>query len=184
MPALPEALAAFLAERAEAGLAFETSMATALALATATARRARPTQRPTSSYGVCVADSVDHGRRTPRRQAHPVTVAEVAQIISTIDPRVPSASVTARSSCLATRPLAPRGITALDARDIVTKPTGVLIAVRRSKSDQDARPTHRSGPKRQPPDRSDPRTRCLARDSPRWTRCALHARHASRSRHH
>ncbi|RNI21085.1 tyrosine-type recombinase/integrase [Flexivirga caeni] len=117
----------------------------------------------------------------PRHQAPPLTPAEVAQIISAIDT---STAIGVRDRAVIplgyASAMRPGEVSALDVDDITTKPTGVLVTVRRSKTDQDARgqagSTGRSGSRRQPVDRSDPRPRCLAQDPLAGGGTALHPR--------
>jgi integrase len=74
----------------------------------------------------------------PRRQAHPLTVAELEQVVSTIDP---ATAIGARDRAVTllgyASALRPGEISALDLADIARKPAGILVAVRRSKTDQD-----------------------------------------------
>jgi len=140
LPAPPEALAAFLTERAEAGLTFGTLDGYCSGIAHRHRREGLPD--PTSDV---VVRRVRRGLRrimgvAPRRQAHPLTVTEVARIVSAIDP---ASAIGIRDRavillCYASA-MRPGEISALDACDIVPKPVGVLIVVRRSKTDQDAR---------------------------------------------
>lgn len=74
----------------------------------------------------------------PRRQAHPLTVSELAQIVSRIDTDraigIRDRAVILLGYASAMRP---GEISALDVEDVITKPTGILISVRQSKTDQD-----------------------------------------------
>lgn len=74
----------------------------------------------------------------PRRQAHPLTVDELDLLVSTIDPAT-AIGTRDRAVILLGYASAPRPgeLSALDLADIITKPTGILVAVRRSKTDQD-----------------------------------------------
>ena len=74
----------------------------------------------------------------PHRQAHPLTVDELDRIVSTIDP---ATAIGARDRAVIllgyASALRPSELSALDLADISVKPTGILVAVRRSKTDQD-----------------------------------------------
>jgi integrase len=74
----------------------------------------------------------------PRRQAHPLTVGELDRLVSNID-RLPAIGVRDRAIILLgyASALRPGELSALDLADINPKPTGVLLAVRRSKTDPD-----------------------------------------------
>jgi integrase len=76
----------------------------------------------------------------PRRQAHPLTVTEIAQILKRIDTSTPI-GIRDRAVILLgyASAMRPGEVSALDVGDIITKPAGILINVRRSKTDQDAR---------------------------------------------
>ena len=86
LPAVPESLAADLAERAEAGLSFGTLDGYCSAIAHRHHQEGLPD--PTADVlvrrvrrGLCRIMGT-----APRRQAHPLTVTELEQIVSTIDP--------------------------------------------------------------------------------------------------
>jgi len=74
----------------------------------------------------------------PRRQAHPQTVTELDHLVSTIDP---ATAIGARDRAVIllgnASALRPGELSALDVADITAKPTGILVTVRRSKTDQD-----------------------------------------------
>jgi len=53
---------------------------------TGTTKKACPTRPPTSSYGAFAAGCAASWGTAPRRQAHPLTVTELEQLVSTIDP--------------------------------------------------------------------------------------------------
>ena len=74
----------------------------------------------------------------PRRQAHPLTVSELAHIVSRIDTDR-AIGIRDRAGILLgyASAMRPGEISALDVEDLITKPTGILISVRRSKTDQD-----------------------------------------------
>lgn len=140
LPAPPEALAAFLAERAEAGLHFTTLDAYCSGIAHRHGQEGLPD--PTAHV---VVRRVRRGLRrimgvAPRRQAHPLTVAELAQIVSSIDA---DTAIGKRDRAIFlvgyASAMRPGEVAALDVEDLLRKPTGVLIHIRRSKTDQDAR---------------------------------------------
>src|ERR671911_1855703 len=140
LPASPEALAAFLTERAEAGLTFGTLDGYCSGIAHPHHQEGRPD--PTADF---VVRRVRRGLRrvkgvAPRRQAHPLTVTEIAQILKRIDTSAPI-GIRDRAVILLgyASAMRPGEVSALDVGDIITKPAGILINVRRSKTDQDAR---------------------------------------------
>jgi len=140
LPAAPEALAAFLAERAEAGLTFGTLDGYCSGIAHR--HHQEGLAEPTADV---VVRRVRRGLRrimgvAPRRQAHPLTVAELGQIVSGIETHTASGTRDRAVILLGyASALRPGEVSALDIADIITKPAGVLIVVRRSKTDQDAR---------------------------------------------
>jgi len=138
LPAAPEAIAAYLAERAESGLCFGTLDGACSAIAHR--HHEEGLADPTADVTV---RRVRRGLRrimgtAPRRQAHPLTVDELGRIVSTIDPAAP---IGARDRAVIllgyASALRPSELSALDLADIGVKPTGILVAVRRSKTDQD-----------------------------------------------
>jgi integrase len=140
LPAPPEALAAFLAERAEAGLTFTTLDGYCSGIAHRHHQEGLPD--PTADV---VVRRVRRGLRrimgvAPRRQAHPLTVAELSQIVSSIDA---DTAIGSRDRAIIlvgyASAMRPGEVSALNVEDILSKPTGVLINIRRSKTDQDAR---------------------------------------------
>lgn len=140
MPAAPAALAAFLAERAEAGLTFGTLDGYCSGIA-----HRHHQEGLSDPMADVVVRRVRRGLRrimgvAPRRQAHPLTVSELGQIVSCIDTDraigIRDRAVILLGYASAMRP---SEISALDVGDIITKPTGILITVRRSKTDQDGR---------------------------------------------
>jgi integrase len=140
MPAAPEALAAFLAERAEAGLTFGTLDGYCSGIA----HRHHQERLPDPTANVVVR-RVRRGLRrimgvAPRRQAHPLTVAELTQIVASIDTDT-AIGIRDRAVILLgyASAMRPGEVSALDVDDLTPKPAGVLISVRRSKTDQDAR---------------------------------------------
>lgn len=138
LPAVPEALAAYLAERAESGICFATLDGACSAIAHRHHQEGLPD--PTAHV---VVRRVRRGLRrimgtAPRRQAHPLTVGELDRLVSSIDP-LSAIGVRDRAFILLgyASALCPGELSALDLADNVAKPTGVLVAVRRSKTDQD-----------------------------------------------
>lgn len=139
LPAPPEALAAFLAERAEAGLHFTTLDAYCSGIAHRHGQEGLPD--PTAHP---VVRRVRRGLRriigvAPLRQAHPLTVAELSQIIESIDAET-VIGIRDRAILLLgyASAMRPGEVAALDIDDIGRKPTGILITIRRSKTDRDA----------------------------------------------
>ena len=140
LPAAPEALAAYLTERAESGMCYGTLDGACSAI---THRHHQdglpdPTAHP-------VVARVRRGLRrimgtAPRRQAHPLTVAELAQIVASIDTEAPigvrDSSVLLLGYAAALRPCE---LAALELADITIDPQGLLISIRRSKTDQEGR---------------------------------------------
>ncbi len=139
LPAPPDALAAFLAERAEAGLTFGTLDGYCSGIAHRHHQEGLPD--PTAEV---VVRRVRRGLRrimgvAPRRQAHPLTVGELGQIVSSID--VGTAIGTRDRAIILfgyASAMRPGEVSALNVEDIIRKPTGVLVRIRRSKTDQDA----------------------------------------------
>lgn len=138
LPAAPEALAAYLTERAESGLCYGTldGACSAIAHRHHQAGLADPTTDP-------VVARVRRGLRrimgtAPRRQAHPLTVVELAQIVASIDTEAPI-GVRDRAVLLLgyAAALRPSELAALDRADITVDRDGLLIAIRRSKTDQE-----------------------------------------------
>lgn len=140
LPAPPEARAAFLAERAEAGLTFGTLDGYCSGIA----HRHHQEGLADPTVDVVVRRVCRGLRRilgvAPRRPAHPLTPAEVARIISAIDTST-AIGVRDRAVILLgyASAMRPGEVSALDVDDITAKLTGVLVTVRRSKTDQDAR---------------------------------------------
>lgn len=138
LPAVPELLAAYLAEMASRGRAVSTLDKTVAAIRAAHLDAGH--DDPTGNRGVV---TVRAGlRRTvgvaPRRQAHPITTEEVRRIIATIDP----ASLRGkrdRALILMGYAAALRRSELVDLRvwDVSMKPAGLVLTVRRSKGDQD-----------------------------------------------
>jgi len=138
LPAAPEAIAAFITERAESGLCFGTLDGACSAIAHRHHQDGFPD--PTADVGV---RRVRRGLRrvmgtAPRRQAHPLTVDELDKLVSSIDADT-AIGVRDRADILLgyASALRPGELSALDLADVIPKPTGILVAVRRSKTDQD-----------------------------------------------
>ena len=139
LPAPPEAVAAFLAERAEAGVHFSTLDCYCSGIAHR--HRQEGLVDPTADF---LVRRVRRGlRRTlgvaPIRQAHPLTVAELAQIVASIDTDE-AKDIRDRAILLLgyASAMRPGEISALNVEDLLRKPTGFLITIRRSKTDPDA----------------------------------------------
>jgi len=137
--AAPEAIAAFLTERAEAGVHFTTLDCYCSGIAYR--HRQEGLADPTADL---LVRRVRRGLRrilgvAPIRQAHPLTVAELSQIVTSIDTD-DGKDLRDRAILLLgyASAMRPGEISALDVEDIQRKPTGVLIRIRRSKTDPDA----------------------------------------------
>lgn len=138
LPADPDALAAYLTERAEAGLCNGTLDGDCAAIAHR--HHQEGLGDPTAA---AVVRRVRRGLRrilgtAPRRQAHPLTVAELAQIVARIDP-ASRIGVRDRAVLLLgyAAALRPSEIAALHLADIGVDSLGLLITIRRSKTDQE-----------------------------------------------
>lgn len=132
LPAAPEALAAFLAEKAGAGLTFGTLDGYCSGIAHR--HHQEGFADPTASVvvrrvrsGLCRIMGV-----APRLQAHPLTVAELGQIVSSIDVDT-AIGIRDRAILLVgyASAMRPGEVSALNVEDIVRKPTGILINIRR-----------------------------------------------------
>jgi integrase len=139
LPAEPEALAAFLTERAEAGLTFGTLDGYCSGIA----HHHRQHGLPDPTADVLVR-RVRRGLRrllgvAPRRQAHPLTVDELSWIVASVDSAT-SIGIRDRAVILLgyASALRPSELSALDTDDLRPRSTGLLLLVRRSKTDQDA----------------------------------------------
>jgi integrase len=138
LPADPAALAAYLVERAADGTAVVTLNMACTAIRYV--HRQHGLANPAEDE---LVRQVRLGlRRTygtaPRRQARPLTVAEIRQIIATIDRTTPI-GVRDTAIILLGFASAMRGseLVALDLGDLEYKPGGILITIRRSKTDQE-----------------------------------------------
>jgi integrase len=137
LPADPDALAAYLTERAETGLCNGTLDGDCAAIAHR--HRQEGFGDPTA---VAVVRRVRRGLRrilgtAPRRQAHPLTVAELAQIVASIaESRI---GIRDRAVLLLgyAAALRPSEIAALHLADISVGHHGLLVTIRRSKTDQE-----------------------------------------------
>lgn len=163
LPTPPEAIAAFLAERAEAGVHF--SMLDCYCSGIAYRHRQEGLADPTADF---LVRRVRRGLRrilgvAPIRQAHPLTVVELGQIVASIDTGdaedIRDQAILLLGYASAMRP---GEISALNVEDLQRLPTGVLITIRRSKTDPHAQGRHRRRRERRPsrPDRrTDPAPR-------------------------
>ena len=140
LPASPETVAAYLAERAEAGLSHGSIDLACSAIAHR--HRQHGVADPTTDLTV---RRVRRGLRrivgtAPRRQAHPLNVREVAQILSAMDPRAVTA-VRDRAIILLgyAAALRPGELSALRLADVTARADGLLVRIRRSKTDQESR---------------------------------------------
>jgi integrase len=138
LPADSDALAAYLTERAEAGLCNGTLDGDCAAIAHR--HHQEGLDDPTAA---AIVRRVRRGLRrisgtAPRRQAHPLTVAELAQIVTSIDSgsRI---GVRDRAVLLLgyAGALRPGEIAALRLADISVGRHGLLVTIRRSKTDQE-----------------------------------------------
>jgi integrase len=138
LPADPHALAAYLVERAATGTAVAS-----LNMACTAIRHVHRQHGLANPAEDELVRQVRLGlRRTygtaPKRLARPLTVTEIRQIIDAIDPSTP---IGARDSAtiLVGYASAMRGseLVALDVGDLELKPGGLLITIRRSKTDQE-----------------------------------------------
>lgn len=139
LPAPPEAIAAFLAERAEAGVHFTTLDCYCSGIAYRHCQEGL--SDPTADF---LVRRVRRGLRrilgvAPIRQAHPLTGVELGQILASIDTD-DAKDIRDRAILLLgyASAMRPGEISALDVDDLQRKPTGVLIRIRRSKTDPDA----------------------------------------------
>ncbi|KRF14022.1 hypothetical protein ASG90_14635 [Nocardioides sp. Soil797] len=146
LPAPPDALDAFLAERAEAGVTFGTLDGYCSGIA-----HRHHQEGLADPSADAVVRRVRRGLRrilgvAPIRQAHPLTVAELGRIVASIDADA-ATGIRDRAILLVgyASALRPGEISAINLDDIVRKPTGILISIRRSKTDQEANSSESSG---------------------------------------
>jgi len=138
LPASPELLAAYLAELSSAGRAVSTLDKVVAAIRAVHLDAGH--DDPAGNRGVV---RVRAGlRRTvgvaPRRQAHPVTTEEVRRIVGVIDPASLRGKRDAALILLGYAAALRRSeIVGLRVRDVAMKPAGLVLAIRRSKGDQD-----------------------------------------------
>jgi integrase len=137
LPADPDALAAYLTERAESGLCNGTLDGDCAAIA-----HRHHQDGLADATAPAVVRRVRRGLRrvlgtAPRRQAHPLTVAELAQIVASI----PASRIGLRDRAILllgyAAALRPSEIAALHLADIGVDSHGLLITIRRSKTDQE-----------------------------------------------
>jgi integrase len=138
MPASPETVAAYLAERAEAGLSYGSIDLACSAIG----HRHRQHGFPDPTTDLTVR-RVRRGLRrilgtAPRRQAHPLSVAEVGQILSAINLHTVT-GVRDRAIILLgyAAALRPSEVAALCIADVTARVDGLLVRIRRSKTDPD-----------------------------------------------
>ncbi|WP_436699135.1 tyrosine-type recombinase/integrase [Nocardioides sp. BYT-33-1] len=137
-PADPDAIAVYVTERAAAGIGYGSLelACSAIAYHHRSAGLANPTTDPTLRR-------VLRGlRRTlgcaPHRRAHPLTTAEIRRIVARLDVSDPLAARDRAIILLGyASALRPSELSALDLDDITPAVGGVLLRVRRSKTDQD-----------------------------------------------
>lgn len=138
MPSDPDALAAYLAERAEEGLTYASIDIACCAVSYRHRQHglSDPTADPTLRR-------VRRGLRriigvAPRRQAHPLDVPELARIVNAIEADtchgLRDRAIILLGYAAAVRP---GELAALQRGDIASRPHGLLITIRRSKTDQE-----------------------------------------------
>jgi integrase len=136
IPAAPEAIAAYLAERAEAGYSCGALDLTCNAIAHEHRRHElpNPLEDPTLRR-------VRRGLRriigiAPRRRAHPLSTEQIRTIVDAIDPSTPGGARDRAYILLGyASAMRPGELAALREPDITTAPDGLLITIRRSKTD-------------------------------------------------
>lgn len=138
VPADPAAICAYLAERADQGVAAETL--TQICNAIAYRHRTHGLADPTLNHAV---RQVRRGLQrligtAPRRQARPLSTAEIRQILGHIDRATRKGARDAALILLGFASALRRSeLAALELTDIGPRPDGILITIRRSKTDQD-----------------------------------------------
>jgi integrase len=140
LPADPDAICAYLAERAETGIGYGSIDLACSAIgyqhrhdglpdptADPTVRRVRRGLRR------LLGTAADH-------PAHPITLAEVRRILAGIDPATPI-GIRDRALILFgfASALRPSELAALRLRDVILRPAGLLVVIRRSKTDPGGR---------------------------------------------
>jgi integrase len=140
LPADPAVLAGYLVERAAAGIA-----PVSLDVACVAIRYVHRTHGHPNPCDEELVRQVRQGLRriygtAPRRQARPLTVLEIRQIVSAIDRSTPIGARNAAMILLG-HASAMRGseLVGLDLADVETKPAGLLFTIRSSKTDQEHR---------------------------------------------
>jgi integrase len=140
LPATPAAVCAYLTERAAQGVAFGTLSLASCAIAFEH-RRAGAVD-PTADEAV---GQVRRGLRrslgtAPIRQARPLSVAEIRQIVGRIERETPQGARDAALILLGFASALRRSeLAALTLADIETNSAGLLLTIRRSKTDPDRR---------------------------------------------
>jgi len=140
LPGAPAAVCAYLTERAAQGISFGTIEVACCAVAHQ--HRSHRVLDPVAHEAV---RQVRRGlRRTlgtaPRRQAHPLSVAEIRRIVTAIDRSTPQGARDAALILLGFASALRRSeLAALTLDDLEAKPTGLLLRIRHSKTDQDCR---------------------------------------------
>lgn len=138
LPAPPEAVAAFLAERAEAGVSYGSIDLACSAIAFWHKEKGLP-----DPMADLMLRRVRRGLRriigvAPRRQAHPLTVDELTRMVTSIDPDIAIGRRDRATLLLGyASALRPSELGALHLADVMSRPGGLLVMVRRSKTDQD-----------------------------------------------
>jgi integrase len=140
LPSTPAAVCAYLTERAADGVSFGTISLTSCAIAFEH-RRAGAVD-PTGHEAVRqVRRGLRRGLGTaPSRQAHPLSVAEIRAIVTRIDRNSAQGARDIALILLGFASALRRGeLAALTVADLQTKPSGLLVTIRRSKTDPDRR---------------------------------------------
>jgi integrase len=139
MPAGPAAICAYLTERAASGLSIGALDTDCSAIAYQHRRHRLPD--PLCDEAV---RAVRRGLRrivgtAPRRQARPLGTTEIRQIVATLDRDTPKGARDAAIILLGFASALRRSeLAALTLADIDTRPGGLVVTVRRSKTDQEA----------------------------------------------
>ena len=140
LPAAPPAVCAYLTERAEQGASVSVLDLACSAIA--------HQHRSHGLHDPILHEAVRHVRRglrrtlgtAPRRQARPLGVAEIRRIVTCVDRDTPKGARDAAIILLGFASALRRSeLTGLTLTDIEAKPAGLLLTVRRSKTDPDGR---------------------------------------------
>jgi len=140
LPATSAAVCAYLTERAEQGVSIRTIDLACSAIAYE--HRNRGVEEPTADQAV---RQVRRGlRRTlgtaPRRRARPLNVADIRQILNSINRSTPLGARDAAIILLGFASALRRAeLAALTLTDLEAKPGGLLVTIHNSKTDQDSR---------------------------------------------